>query len=242
MPEYHYFGRKVAVDLRDAAFPMRLALDPLREMYFPRGLPPGVRHYWSGPILDQGKTGTCVAHGWRAKISAAPIMQSMSLAPYDFYRRIVSVDEWSDNDWEATAADEHLQSGTSVRAGAKVLVDLGYAKHYLWAESAEDARAWILAGFGGVTIGVNWLSGMMSTDTSGFIAVTGSAVGGHCVYLNGFSDRAKRGGKPVRAFRGMNSWGRTWGQNGRFWITYEDLERSLVDGGEACALTELRAS
>ena len=235
-----HFGRRFAPDARDGAFPMRLRLDPLRDHFFPRGIPPGNRHYFAGGILDQGSTGTCVAHGWTAKINAAPVMQKMNVTPFDFYRRIVQVDEWSDNDWEATAPDASLQSGTSVRAGAKVLVSMGYARNYLWAESAEDCRAWILAGFGGITIGVSWRSGMMNVDASGFVSNTGSNQGGHCVYINGFNDRSNRNGRVVQAFRGQNSWGRSWGQNGRFWLTYDDLEALIAENGEAAALTEIR--
>lgn len=219
---------------------MRLRLDPLRQVFFPEGIPPGNRHYWSGPILDQGNTGTCVAHGWTAKVNAAPIMQKMALTPYDFYRRIVQVDEWADNDYEATAPDSDLQSGTSVRAGAKTLVTLGYAKSYLWAESAADVRAWILAGFGGVVIGVNWYTGMMSTDGEGFLTVSGRPEGGHCVYLNGYNDKVRHNGRTVAAARGQNSWGKDWGQKGRFWIDVDSLQRLIAEDGECCALTEVR--
>lgn len=234
------FGRLVAPDARDGNYPMRLRLDPLRDQFFPTGLPLGNRHYFAGPVLDQGKTGTCVAHGWTAKVNAAPIMQKMSINPYDFYRRIVLVDEWGDNDSEATASDELLQNGTSVRAGAKTLISLGYAQSYLWAESGEDVRAWMLAGFGGVVIGVIWTQHMMQTDADGFVSFSGSHMGGHCVYLNGWNDKVKRGGKIVRAARGQNSWGKEWGQSGRFWITLEDLDFAITSNGEACALTEQR--
>src|SRR5215207_1233815 len=92
------FGRRDAPDERDRGFAMRRVLDPLRVDFFPAGIPTGARHYFSGPILDQGATGTCVAHGWTAKVHAAPIMQKMTVTPYNFYRKIVMVDEWSDND------------------------------------------------------------------------------------------------------------------------------------------------
>jgi hypothetical protein len=241
MSEYT-FGRREAPDERDRRFPMRLMLDPMREQFFPRGLPDGSRHYFSGPILAQGETGTCVAHGWAAKVHAAPIMQPLPMSPFDFYRKIVAIDEWSDNDFESTAADHMLQSGTSVRAGAKALVDLGLGSNYLWAESAEDVRAWILGGFGGVVIGINWRTDMLRTDSEGFISYTGRNEGGHCVYLNGWNDRVKRGGKVVKATRGPNSWGNGWGQGGRFWMTMDDLDRAIGDHGEACALTEIRVA
>lgn len=233
------FGRLIAPDVRDNTFPMRLALDPL-ESFFPQGVPEGSRHYSPGAVLEQGKTGTCVAHGWASKIHAAPIKQPMALSPYDFYRRVVLQDVWPDNDFEATAPDDQLQSGTSVRAGAKVLASLGYGKTYLWAKNAEDVRSWILAGLGGVVIGIWWKSNMMNLDRHGFISYTGENIGGHCVYLGGWNDKVKRGSKRVRAARIQNSWGRGWGQSGRCWITMDDLDKAIADDGEACALTEIK--
>lgn len=237
------FGRIIAPDERDAGFPMTLMLDPLRSEFFPRGIPLGNRHYRSGPILNQSavvSTGTCVAHGWTSKINAAPIMQKMHLTPYDFYRRIVAIDEWPSNDYEAGAPDHMLQSGTSVRAGAKMTVELGYGVNYLWANSAEDVRSWVLAGFGGVVMGTLWLSDMMRTDSDGFVSFAGSEEGGHCYYINGWNDAVKRNGKKIPAARCQNSWGKEWGQGGRFWMTMDDLEKAVRYAGEACALTEQR--
>lgn len=235
------FGRLVAPDERDGIYPMRLRLDPLRAQFFPTGLPIGQRHYYSGSVLDQGKTGTCVGHGWSSKVHAAPIMQRLPVSPFDLYRKIVTVDEWRDNDFESVAIDADLQSGTSVRAGAKVLVSMGYASHYLWAQSGADVRAWILAGFGGCVIGVDWFDGMMRTDTDGFINLTGESVGGHCVYVNGFNDRVKHNGRMVPAVRIQNSWGKDWGQKGRAWFQLDELDALIQNrDGEACALTELR--
>lgn len=234
------FGRREAKDERDKLHPMRLLLDPLHEQFFPRGIPPGTRHYFSGPILNQGPTGTCVAHGWAAKVAAAPIMQRLPMAVYDFYRKIVLLDEWDDNDYEATARDADLQSGTSTRAGAKCLVSLGMANTYLWASSAEDVRSWILGGFGGVVIGVIWKSSMMNTDSEGFIRYAGAEEGGHCVYINGWNDNVRHNGHPTPAARIQNSWSAGWGDGGRCWISMDDLEKALADDGEGVALTEVR--
>ena len=220
---------------------MRRMLDPLRAQFFPQGLPVGTRHYLQGPVLDQGSTGTCVAHGWAGWSYGAPLMTKPTAfpKPFDLYRSIVKVDEWEDNDHEASAADNDLQLGTSVRAGAKVLQARGHIQQYLWAESVEDVRSWHLANFGGVVLGVNWTSAMFKTDADGFIRYTGSLEGGHCIKTTGWSDDKKASFSPSRgAVRILNSWGRTWGESGRAWITRDDLERLIADQGEACAAIE----
>lgn len=237
-----YLGRKHAPDERDRKFSMALMLDPLREMYFPRGLAAGTRHYRPGKILNQLKTSTCVAHGWTSKMHAAPIMQLLPVSPFDLYRKIVLVDEWASNDSESTALDAGLQSGTSVRAGAKVLQAMGYLQNYLWAESVEDVRAWHLAGFGGCVLGVNWTTDMFQTDLDGFVNYTGAIQGGHCVTSTGWSDTVKHKGVKVRALRCQQNYGLLWGQKGRFWISESDLAKLLADQGEVAAPTEIRVS
>jgi hypothetical protein len=234
------FGRRHAPDERDRNYPMRLLLDPLRDRFFPKGLPPGTRHYRTGLTLDQGPTGTCVEHGWRHKMGAAPIMQLVPLPQYALYRLIVAADEWRDNDYEATAPDDQLQSGTSVRAGAKVLQSMGYIANYLWAQSVEDIRAWHLAGFGGTVMGTTWTTDMMAVDSQGFVSVTGRNEGGHCYTSHGWNDRVKHKGRTVRALRCQNSWGREFGENGFFWIEEDDLARLMADQGEACAAVETK--
>lgn len=232
-----HLGRRFAPDPRDRRFLMRDQLDPLREQYFPKGIPPGSRHYRPGPVLNQGATGTCVAHGWTAKANAAPIMQALPMTPFALYRSIVLLDEWSDNDSEATAPDADLQNGTSVRAGAKAMQQLGLLKQYLWADSVEDVRAWHLAGFGGVVLGINWTSAMFTPDHLSYI---GDPEGGHCIVTTGWNDSVTHNGRKVRAVRFQNSWSAGWGQGGRAWIEEGDLAKLLADQGEACAATELK--
>lgn len=233
-------GRLIAPDARDRDFPMRLMLDPLREQFFPSGLPEGSRHYSPGAVLDQGETGTCVAHGWTSRANGAPIKQTLPYSPYDLYRRIVAIDEWTQNDTEAGAPDASLQFGTSVRAGAKVLQSQGYLQQYLWAESAEDVRAWHLAGFGSVVLGLWWYTDMFLTDSQGFVKATGFKEGGHCVVTTGWNDRVRHNGRIVQACRFQNSWGREFGQSGRAWISMSDLHALITDEGEACAPVEVK--
>jgi len=234
------FGRRYAPDDRDQRYPFRLLLDPHRAQYFPRGLPPGSRYYVPGPVLDQLDTGTCVAHGVTSRIESAPIMQHLPVTPYDLYRQIVTLDEWPENDREATGPDEALQSGTSVRAGIKAVQQLGYVQSYLWAQSVEDIRAWHLAGFGGVILGLNWHDGMMEPDRYGFIHATGAPVGGHCIVSTGWNDAAKFEGRRIPAIRLQQSWGRSWGDEGRCWLSASDLGLLFAARGEAAAVTETR--
>jgi hypothetical protein len=234
------FGRRQAVDARDARYPMRLLLDPLREQFFPRGLPSGFRYYTQGPVLDQGATGTCVAHAWAGWMYGAPLMTKPASvpSPYNLYRAIVPLDEWTDNDHEATAPDHQLQLGTSVRAGAQMLRAAGRVKNFLWADTVEDVRAWHLAGFGGVILGTWWTEGMDTPDAQGVIRYTGAQLGGHAYKTAGWTDKFTYKGTLHRAVRILNSWGRGWGQSGRAWVLEADLAQLIADAGECCAAVE----
>lgn len=229
-------------DPNNQRFMMARGLAELTEI-FPTGLPEGTRHYRTGPHLDQGSTGTCVAHGGTTRLNSAPVMQKLfNLTPFDLYRKIVLVDEWTDNDYEATAPDIQLQSGTSVHALMKTLKALGYIKNYLWAENVDNVRNWHLAGLGGTVIGVTWKADMMDTDSDGFVNFTGTAEGGHCVSTCGWNDRVKHRGRIVRAMRCQQSWELPWGDHGSgfFWISEDDLAKMIDDDGEIAAPTEIR--
>jgi hypothetical protein len=197
-------------------------------------------HLWAffDQTLNQGDTGTCVGHGWKHWLMTAPIIQSDAADPpaaMEIYDACTQVDEFPENDH-----DTERQMGTSVRAGAKVLQTQGFLTEYRWCWNASTSADW-LAGMdadgrfvgGPLVIGVNFYSGMFQIDAEGFMRVSGTLAGGHCMCLIGWNEK--------RGFAyGLNSWGHEWGRNGRFYMAGEDLERLLHEGGEACSAAEVR--
>lgn len=209
------FDRLKSIDVRDAQYPMRAAIDMMAP----------IRPPWhSPPSLDQGNEGSCVGFGSTHMLAAAPYMHTMT---YDFARGIYldakKVDEWQGEDYE----------GTSVRAGMKVLRSRGLISEYLWTRSAETVRDYVLRR-GPVVMGTTWYKSMMDTDIKGFIHPDGASVGGHCWTVLGWSESQE-------AFRGIQSWGMGWGDRGRFWIKLDAFKFLLEeDGGEACSPLEVR--
>lgn len=221
-------GRIHAPDPNDHKYLMRMAM--AAELPDLSALP-STRYYRAGPVLTQGNTGTCVGHAWRQWLSSAPLMTKGGPSAFDLYRYCLSLDEWQENDWEINARDDQLQFGTSVRAGAKAITQLGRMQTYVWAFSVDDMKAWLLGGHGTVVIGSLWKSQMFTPDTSGFVHVHGDVVGGHAYLCLGYSSY-------YRAFRFVNSWGEWWGQKGRFWMSEDDMALLLQEGGEACTAIE----
>jgi hypothetical protein len=227
--EFHG-GRLPAPDPRDGAYPVRLLLAPI-ERNFPRGIPPGTRYYNASPILSQGETGTCVLHAVASFLHGAPIMSKPTpeTDPFAMYDLAIVRDEFDDND-----RDPQRQYGTSVRAGVEVARSYGRIASYLWAQTVDEAIAWHLANLGTAIIGMIWRTGMMETDLGGFVRATGGVEGGHAIKTTGWSDERQ-------AFRCQQSWGRRWGQDGRFWLHRSILDEQLAGNvAEICCPTEIR--
>ena len=206
-------GRRPAPDLRDQQYQMRRLV--------PRTVPQKTRLYRIGPILDQGFTSSCVGQAWRQWLSSALMMTRDGPDALTIYTSAQKVDEWDGEDYE----------GTSVRGGVKVLQALGRVASYVWSSDADVIRDYELSGLGVVVIGVNWYTSMFDIDAKGYLRVSGSVEGGHAVVLGGYSVERK-------AHRLINSWGKSWGEQGRAWLLHEDLRRLLNEDGEGCAATE----
>ena len=132
----------------------------------------------------------------------------------EIYHDAQKLDEWPGEDY----------SGTSVLAGMKAATALGLVKTYRWAFGLQDvlhALSWV----GPVEIGVNWYTGMFSTDGEGFLHATGKVEGGHCTLLSGINPDAA-------TVTITNSWGSGWGRNGQALLSWDDLDL-LLRGGEA---------
>jgi len=208
----HGFGRLPAHDERDARYPLSAAV--------PVGPIPTYRYWRTGPVLDQGPYPHCVGFAWAGWLQCSPVRTPSGPAQAEaIYREAQTVDEWPGEGY----------SGTSVRAGAKVLTGQGRVTQYLWATDVETIAEFVLAR-SPVVLGTNWYQGM-SNSLEGIAEPIGVLEGGHAYLVTGYNSR-------TRLFRCLNSWGLGWGQHGRFWMRYGDLAYLLAQGGEACAAVE----
>lgn len=229
------FGRLPAADPRDKEYPVKKLL-----LQRP-GKPPRPYRNWNadGWWGDQGSTSHCVGYAWTAWYFDGPIVhkqKTLTLAEQlgnrgigvkgetiaeMIYRKAQQVDEWPGEGY----------AGTSVRAGAKVLQATGAIKEYRWATTLQEVVDTLLQ-LGPMVVGTDWMSGMMQPDSSGLVKATGSALGGHAYILDGVN-------RTTRLLRIKNSWGRGWGRRGFANISFDDFERLLSDGGEACIAIEV---
>lgn len=218
-------GRLRSVDDRD-----------LNHLLPPRGAAPTpvLKHfqYWSSPdALDQGESSSCVGHGWHQFLRCSPIRNTRGIpGPYEIYNAAQLIDEWPGIDPEIL--------GTSVRAGAKVLVKGGFLSAYRWAFDGATVVNHLLS-VGPMVIGTDWMSGMMQTDKHGYITPKGSMVGGHCTIVVGVNTLTKNPDGTIGSATILNSWSPKWGVKGRAKITLPALDQLIRANGEACAATEV---
>lgn len=183
------------------------------------------RYYTTAPVLDQGSEGACVGHGTVGALASSPIrvkFRHLQQAAFGFFRLAQFVDEWAGEAYE----------GTSVLGGLTVAHKAGHISEYRWCPTTQDVLDTV-ALIGPVIIGVEWRDTMMEPDADGLLDCSGSAVGGHCVFISGVSRKRDFGRKGTHeVVRIRQSWGKSHGNNGNVWMKWDDLD-SLLSTGEA---------
>ena len=217
-------GRNYIEDKRDSNYLIKNNLQKLQNTNKPsQSL---TSRYWdaNGWWGDQGRTSQCVGYSWAHWLEDGPIQQSgipPIIKPIDIYKNAQKIDEWPGENYD----------GTSVRAGAKYLQSIKKIKSYYWAYDLQTLINTIMK-IGPVVVGTNWYMGMYYPDKKGLIKISGRIAGGHAYVINGVDTKTKQ-------FRLKNSWGKSWGQNGHAFISFNDMSRLIKERGEICLATEI---
>jgi hypothetical protein len=168
-----------------------------------------VTHFYEGRDFDPAYLNENVAEKHQCLFS-----------PEMVYRNAQKIDEWPGEDYD----------GTSVRAGAKILRNLGVISEFRWASNVDEVVNCLL-NVGPMVVGTWWHRDMFYPDENGIIRPAGGKMGGHAYVLDGIS--LEKG-----LIRVKNSWGRDWGKNGFAYIRIDDFASLLSDQGEACMAFE----
>jgi hypothetical protein len=215
-------GRRRQADSRDELYPVRALLR--------KHLPLITHKTWdiSGAWLNQGDSSACVGHGWAHVLADGPLRQYKQgephvpiLDPFWIYDEARKVDAFPGEDYD----------GTTVRAGADVLLKNGFISAYHWAYDLETLVDAVLH-LGPVVVGTTWYEQMFYPE-HGWLKVDGSAAGGHCWKIYYVNTQA-------RYFGMKNSWGRDWGIKGTAKIAFDDMDTLIKDDGEICIAKEIK--
>lgn len=128
---------------------------------------------------------------------------------------------------EGTPASEE---GSTIRTAAKVLKNNNRIDGYAFAPDIATIKWWVL-NKGPMIVGTIWTEGMMLPDNDNIITIGGDILGGHAYLINEWR---------TDNFIGIqNSWGQSWGKNGKAYISLDDFEKLFKYNGEAMAAVEL---
>ncbi|MGZ4663732.1 MAG: hypothetical protein ACXV5Q_01430 [Frankiaceae bacterium] len=181
-----------------------------------------VRWQRRSPIFDQGNVGSCTgnaAAGWVATDTAtrkgrADITEADALKVYSKATRLDRI----------KGVYPPTDTGSSGLAAAKALKALGLAtgtyRHAFGLDHALQALQ-----SGPVLVGIEWLTGCDRPDKAGVVNYTGSVRGGHEILADEVDTARKLVGF-------QNSWGTSYGQSGRFYMTWADFAKALAAQGD----------
>lgn len=174
--------------------------------------------------LDQGQEPACVGFAVSAELNAKPVEIPVNNdSGRSIYHAAQERDPWPGHDYP----------GTTLQAGVEEAQVRGYYSGYRWAFSVDDVlRA--LTHEGPVIVATQWLGGMYFPSPRGVVHPSGDSVGGHAYLVRGFDlhKRWKLSSKKYTAYGAylscQNSWGRGYGQDGRFWLPIDEFENVLM--------------
>jgi hypothetical protein len=198
---------------------------PVSELLAAAPPPQVTQKYWwdSGWWGNQGETSECTAYSWTHWVEDN-ILNEVYFATLahplwnvdQFYNKLKLNDGIPGTNYD----------GSTVRAGAKVLRELGILEEYRWAKDVNE-MATVLLTMGPVVCGTTWYNNMFNPDANGLIKVGGGPAGGHAYVINGV-DTVKK------LFRIKNSWGQDWGVKGHAFISFDDFAGLMANGGDVC--------
>lgn len=207
-------GRHLHHDPRSREYPVADLLDttlPLTTQVWARRTYP----------FDQGDLGSCTGNACEGMLATVPFRQAHHRYSERVAVKLYMLATQLDGFGGVYPPDD---TGSSTLGVLKAAKQLGAIASYRWGFSTDDCLR-TLSQLGPVIIGINWYEGFDHPHDHGLLTIGGSIRGGHELELLGIDVER-------REVRGVNSWGRAWGDRGRFSLSFDTLDRLLHEQGE----------
>lgn len=207
-------GRVVEHDPRSLAYPVTGPSEVKTKTW---------RHY--GGVLDQGQVGSCTGNATAQALNTRPYKKAgrtlMERDALNLYHLATTLDGFP-----GTYPPD--DNGSSGLAAAKAAQQNGWISAYTHAFGLDHLLSGLMTG--PAIVGTEWHEDMFNPDARGFIHPTGSVAGGHeylCLGVNMKNSTLKF----------LNSWSKTWGVGGFFYMTFADFTTLLANDGDAVFFT-----
>jgi hypothetical protein len=204
---------------------------PTRRMLGPKADEPPKSKMWSLNLwLDQGREGACTGFSRAHNLASSPKVVKgvdQDLA-YKLYQMAKKLDQWPGEGYE----------GSSVLGAVKAAQELELVESFYWSFHLEDFLHGMTYG-GPATVGCNWHRGMADPDANGYIHPTGEIDGGHAILVLGqelvFGGDGPHGIHMDKSYVVWhNSWGKSWGVQGRAKMTMREFDALTKADAEVC--------
>jgi hypothetical protein len=194
------------------------------------------RHQSQIPTFDQGKLGSCTGNAATKCLSYEPFWSEPEV------RTVLGSDAAADEKYavgvysEATGIDPYpgayppTDTGSDGLSVAKVLKSRGLISGYQHAFSLEALLTALAEQ--PVIVGTEWRANMFHPAADGHQTITGAVAGGHEYCLDELDVDRERVWM-------QNSWGDTWGLQGRAFFTWDDMGTLLAASGDCTIFAPL---
>lgn len=223
LPFHPLLGRNVHHDSRSRAYAVAPTATALTA----------VRHSAAIGILDQGNLGSCTGHAGTYAIYRDPFtVAGKVVKPFRYtgdetgaialYSRATQLDD-------IPGAMPQQDTGSDGLSIAKALKEAGIVAGYRWAFTLEQALLQLMET--PLITGLPWYNSMMDVGSDGILTVDRKSglAGGHEICVDEY--RPATANSPAYV-GGPNSWGETWGDNGRWYLTVADWGGLLAEQGD----------
>lgn len=180
----------------------------------------------SVPVLDQGQTSECVAYSGslvRTISERKDEHRTLGWDEHALYQACKAIDDSPGDGTYIRAACQVLTSDGAKVTKSSVPVEIGQSRKiaaYARLTTLDEIKAAILT-FGAAWLGSSWYNSWF-TPVKGVLPAPDTVAGGHAYTAVGWNDSRQ-------AFRCQNSWSKSYGQNGRFWLPYRFVDWNDFD-------------